>query len=440
VVFGNNTAVMTKQRMPSRPSSPAAEAQRRPLLVAVVVDPAVWFDREIVAGVAQFAREAGDWQLSIEEESPNRLPDLQTWRGNGIIASFSDRRVARAILATGLPAVAVGGSAYAEATKGIPCVCSDDTVIATMAAEHLLGRGLSSFGYYGTVDSDTTGWSQARGEAFAARIGAAGFRCDELTATRSSRHWSHVQKELSSWLEALPKPVGIMACDDIRARHVIEACRTVGCRVPHDVAVIGVDNDELICDLAVPPLSSIAQATRSIGYEAARLLYQLVRGAAGSPAVARPHGPAGPIPIPPVGVVPRGSTDTLAVADPVIAQVIQRIRDQDPRKIDVTDIVSASGLPRWKLERRFKQCVGHSIHDDIVRTRLSAALVLVRTTALPLKAIAPRAGFRSLPYMVTMFKRHFGVTPAKLRKHEQTAVPRLHPSLRRPPQGISIPG
>ena len=91
---------------------------------------------------------------------------------------------------------------------------------------------------------------------------------------------------------------------------------------------------------------------------------------------------------------------------------------------DLADIVAASGLPRWKLERRFRECVGHSIHEDIVRTRLSAALVLVRTTALPLKAIAPRAGFRSLPYMVTMFKRHFGVTPAKLRKHEQAAVVR----------------
>jgi LacI family transcriptional regulator len=415
---------MSKQRSRSRASSPSGEAQRAPLLVAVVVDPAVWFDREIVAGAAQFAREAGDWQLYVEEESPNRLPDLRSWRGDGIIASFSDRRVARAILATGLPAVAVGGSAYLEAIQGIPCVRSDDRAIATMAAEHLLDRGLKSFGYYGTIASDTTGWSRARGEAFAARIEEAGFRCDPLTASRASRHWSRVQAELCSWLEALPKPAGIMACDDIRARHVMEACRTVGCRVPHDVAVIGVDNDELICDLAVPPLSSIAQAPRSIGYEAARLVDGLIRGAAGSAAVERPRGTAGVITIPPVGVLPRGSTDTLAVADPVIAQVIRSIRDQDLCTMSVADIVAASGLPRWKLERRFRECVGHSIHEDIVRTRLSAALVLVRTTALPLKAIAPRAGFRSLPYMVTMFKRHFGVTPAKLRKHEQAAVVR----------------
>jgi LacI family transcriptional regulator len=186
--------------------------------------------------------------------------------------------------------------------------------------------------------------------------------------------------------------------------------------------VIGVDNDELICELAVPPLSSIAQATRRIGYEAARLVDRLIRGADGPSVVSGPHDAAGRIAIPPVGVVPRGSTDTLAVADPVIANVVRLIRDQDLRVMQVAEIVAASGLPRWKLESRFKRCVGHSIHEDIMRTRLSAALMLLRTTDLPLKAIAPRAGFHSVPYMITMFKRRFGVTPAGLRDREQGIV------------------
>ena len=254
---------MTRNRISPRASSAARDAKGR-LLVAVVVDSEFWFDREIVAGAAQFAREAGDWQLYVEAESPNRLPDLTSWRGHGIIASFSDRRVARIVASSGLPAVAVGGSSSGEAVEGIPCVSCDDGLIASMAAEHLLERSLKTFGYYGTVADDTTRWSQARGEAFAARVAAAGCHCDALTASRASRLWSHVQAELCAWLESLPKPVGIMACDDIRARHVLEACRTLGCRVPHDVAVIGVDNDELICELAVPPLSSIAQATRRI--------------------------------------------------------------------------------------------------------------------------------------------------------------------------------
>ena len=146
----------------------------------------------------------------------------------------------------------------------------------------------------------------------------------------------------------------------------------------------------------------------------------MIRGAAGAADVAKCHAAGGVIAIPPVGVMARASTDTLAVADPVIARVIRLIRDQSD--VRVADIVAASGLPRWKLESLFKRCVGHSIHDDIVRTRLSAAMALVRTTALPLKVIAPRAGFHSLTYMITMFKRHFGITPAKLRKHEQANV------------------
>lgn len=420
----HEASVMPTKRPRSRPSQSAREAPGRRLLVAVVVDPAIWFDREIVAGAAQFAREAGDWQLYIEEESANRLPDLRSWRGDGIIASFTDRRVARAIVASGLPAVAVGASSYGEAVEGMPCVCSDDTIIATLAAEHLLERGLRAFGYYGTVAADTTHWSEARGKAFAAHAAEAGCHCDVLRASRSSRHWSHVQAELCSWIAGLPKPVGIMACDDIRARHVLEACRTLGCRVPHDVAVVGVDNDELVCDLAMPSLTSIAQATRSIGHEAARILDRMIRGAAGTAAASPSRVATGRIDIPPVGVVPRGSTDTLAVADPVIANVVRLIRDQDLRGMQVAEIVAASGLPRWKLESRFKRCVGHSIHEDIMRTRLSAALLLLRTTDLPLKAIAPRAGFHSVPYLITMFKRRFGVTPAGLRDREQSAVVR----------------
>ena len=414
---------MTPNRISPRASSAARDAKGR-LLVAVVVDSEFWFDREIVAGAAQFAREAGDWQLYVEAESPNRLPDLTSWRGHGIIASFSDRRVARIVSSSGLPAVAVGGSSSGGAVEGIPCVSCDDGLIASMAAEHLLERGLRTFGYYGTVADDTIRWSQARGGAFAARVAAAGCHCDALTASRASRLWSHVQAELCGWLESLPKPVGIMACDDIRARHVLEACRTLGCRVPHDGAVIGVDNDELICELAVPPLSSIAQATRRIGYEAARLLDRSMRGATAKAARASADAAAARLVIPPVAVVPRASTDTLAVADPVIAKVIRLIRDSEQRDVRVADLVAASGLARGQLERCFKRFVGHSIHEDIMRTRLSAALMLLRTTALPLKAIAPRAGFHSVPYMITTFKRRLGVTPAGLRDREQSAVVR----------------
>jgi LacI family transcriptional regulator len=310
------------------PSSTGLQPSRdRGPLVAIVVDPSLPYDREIAKGVAEYAREVGDWQLYMEEEQGLRLPDLETWPGQGIIASFDDEAVARQVSAARLPVVAVGGGRGEDESGGIPYVATDNARIATLAAEHLLERAIPQFGYYGLPPTPVTGWSAARGEAFAARVAAAGRACHTLIARHDSTRWSLLQAELTAWLAALPTPVGIMACDDLRARHVLEACRTLRLRVPHDVAVIGVDDDELICELSDPPLSSVAQAARQIGHTAARLLHTLMRRAAGQPA----DGEKSAVPqltvLPPLGVVSRRSTDTLAKTDPEDAILSERERD-----------------------------------------------------------------------------------------------------------------
>jgi LacI family transcriptional regulator len=238
-----------------------------------------------------------------------------------------------------------------------------------------------------------------------------------LVPRHESTRWERLQAELAAWLASLPKPVGIMACDDVRARHVLEACRSLGLRVPHDVAVIGVDDDEFVCELSDPPLSSVAQAARKIGHEAARLLDLLMR-----PERTQEHGgravPARFV-VPPIGVVARRSTDTLAVEDPAVARVIRTIRERAFGPLAIADLVAESGLSRWQVEERFRQLVGRSIRDDILEVRLAEARRLVTTTDLPLKTIAPRAGFRSIAYMTTVFRRHFGTTPAALRAAAQ---------------------
>lgn len=384
-------------------------------LVAIVMDTSVSFDREIVAGAAQYAREAGDWQLYIEEERGHRLPNFDEWQGHGILASFDDPEVVEAVIASGLPAVAVGGMGCHDPASGVPRVATDHGRIATLAADHFLERGLQAFGYYGATPTPTLGWSQARGDAFAARVTHAGFCCQRFTAPHGPEDWSHLQQTLGEWLVGLPRPVGVMACDDSRGRHVLEACRTQGLRVPHDVAVIGVDDDELICELAVPPLTSIRQAARRIGYEAARLLDARIRPAGGSTTASA----AACILVPPIGIVPRASTDTLAVRDPAIASVVQTIRARACQGLSVEELVTLSGLARWKLEKQFKDMVGRSVHDDILRVRLAEAQRLLRSTDLPLKVIAPRTGFHSVPYMITVFRRRFGVTPARFRRLER---------------------
>lgn len=404
-------------RTPRKPRAPKHAPSSLGPLVAVVIDPALPYDREIAKGVAQYAREVGDWRLYVEEEQDRRVPDFDTWPGLGIIASFDTDRVARQVVATGLPVVAVGGGGGAfDGTSGIPYVDTDNEQISILAAEHLLERAIPHFGFYGLAPSRVAVWSEARREAFGRRLHAADKPLHILVPRHDSTRWSLLQDELKAWLAALPKPAGIMACDDVRARHVLEACRSLGLRVPHDVAVIGVDDDEFVCELSDLPLSSVAQAARRVGHEAALLLDRLMRPthfATGKKAV-------GPMPtrtvVPPVGVVARRSTDTLAVADPVIAAAIRTIRERAVKGLDIGELVAASKLSRWQLEDRFRRVVGRSIHEDMLHVRLNEARRLVTTTDLPLKQIAPRAGFRSVAYMTTLFRRHFNATPAALRK------------------------
>ena len=384
-------------------------------LVAIVVDPSLPYDREIAKGVGQYAREVGDWRLYIEEETGRRLPDLDEWEGQGVIASFDDDDVARKVSAAGLPVVAVGGGGGLDRGSETPYVETDNDAIAVLAAEHLLERALPHYGFYGLPPSRLTVWSDARCVGFGRRLAEAGKSAHTLIARHDSAHWSLLQRELTTWLRELPKPVGIMACDDLRARHVLEACRSLGLRVPHDVALIGVDDDEFICELSDPSLSSVAQAARQIGHEAARLLDQLMRPAR---AVKRGDGQVR-IPlrtvVPPIGVVARRSTDTLAAADPIVAAAIRSIRERATQGLGIDDVVRASSLSRWQLEDRFRRVVGRSIHDDILHVRLTEARRLVTTTDLPLKAVAPRTGLSSVAYMTTLFRRHFGMTPAALR-------------------------
>jgi len=390
-------------------------------LVAIIVDTATSFEREILRGAAQYALEAGEWRLYVEEEPGERLPDLRTLGGSGIIASFDDPRVAAAVSQSGLPTVAVGGGGgYHDPATGIPYVGTDEERVAALAVEHLRELGLGSFGFYGTLPAPTTAWSESRGRFFAAMLAAAGLPCQLFTARHGTRAWSQAQAELQAWLAGLPKPVGIMACDDARGRHVIESCRVLGLRVPQDVAVIGVDDNEIICEFTTPTLTSIAQATRLIGYEAARLLDRLMRDGTGDAATVPER-----LMIPPLGVVPRGSTQTRLVNDPLIGRVLERIQQQGCRGLTVARLGKEIGLSRWTLERRFKAALGHSLHNHIAQTRLAEAQRLIRSTNLPLKTVATRAGFSSLSYMTTHFRRALGLTPGRFRQLEQPPAVRL---------------
>jgi len=396
------------QRSGDDPNSP----QRRPL-VAVILDASRPYDRLIIGGVAQFAREQTNWCLYVEEDPLQKLPDLASWHGDGIIANFDDRRVAAAIRGLGIPLVGVGGGyGWYDPASDIPYIYTDNAGIARQAADHLLACGFEQFAYYGCPRTRTTGWAEERGEAFARVCQQAGKPCEVFVGQhKTPRRWEPLQQELADWLGSLRKPVGLMACHDARARYVLEACRQAGLKVPDDVAVIGVDNDEMICELTDPPLSSVDQAARRVGYEAARLLHdRLVGGGSRSPAK---------IVVPPVGVVTRASTDTMATSDEAVVATLRSLRADPRQKPDIEALAERACVSRSTLEKRFRGVVGRSIHQEHVRLKLTLVRRLIADSSLPLKTVANRCGFSSVQYMTTFLQRHLGSTPARLRQAER---------------------
>ncbi|MBZ5665487.1 MAG: DNA-binding transcriptional regulator [Acidobacteriia bacterium] len=350
------------------------------------------------------------WNVYIEENTlkDQRLPDLRSWKGDGIIADFDHPKVAAAVVQSKLPAVGFG-SGYGWYVPGsqIPYFFANNDAIAALAADHLLSRGLRQFAYCGFPQNPINGWSEERERTFMASVARRGFSCSIYHGRhQTSQRWASVQLSLGKWLQSLPKPVGLMAANDNRGRQVLEACRACGLRVPEDVAVIGVDNDELLCKLSSPLLSSVEQGAKRLGYEAAALLDKIMPGKKAS--ITR-------FIIDPVEVVTRGSTEILAIDEPKVAEAVAYISGHFSNRIKVQDVLDAVAVSRSGLENRFKKTLGYSVRTAIRRFQLEQTRRLVSETNLPLKQIASDAGFRSVQHMTTLFGKAFKQSPAKYR-------------------------
>jgi len=222
------------------------------------------------------------------------------------------------------------------------------------------------------------------------------------------RPWPKVYGELLSWLKELEKPVGIMACYDVRALHVLEICQELGLVVPEEVGVIGVDNDEVLCELSNPPLSSVEQGSRGMGYQAAALLDRMMEGEKVPPLKSL---------VQPEGVVTRRSSDTWAIEDGEVVEAMRYIREHACEGIGVPDVLEAIQISRSTLDARFKAVIGRTIHAEIQRLQIERAKQLVATTDLPLKEVAQEAGFKYVQHFTTLFHQHTGQTPTQYRKH-----------------------
>jgi LacI family transcriptional regulator len=308
-----------------------------------------------------------------------------------------------------LPVVGIGGlDPDSPLKQNISTVSTDNRKIALLAADYLMRLGLRNFGYCGIPARTVDNWNRERRTAFAARLRESGHDCSAYTGRYSSAHsWEQLQESLFAWLADLPKPVGVMAANDTRARHVLVACQRYGLRVPDDVAVIGVDNDEAICALATPPLTSIVQGTEEIGYRSAKLLDQLMR---------RRKRRATHLLVDPVAVVERASTDLVATEDQVVAAALTFIRQRACEGIGVPEVAREAGVSRSSLDNHFKRVVGRTVNDEIQRVRLNAVRNLLITTDLSLEQIAQRVGVCHAQYLTALFRRECGQTPGEYRR------------------------
>ncbi len=212
---------------------------------------------------------------------------------------------------------------------------------------------------------------------------------------------------LAGWLRSLPRPVGLMACNDDRGRQVLQACAAAGLRVPEEVAVVGVDDDALLCELSDPPLSSVALDLEGAGYRAAELLEGLMAGRVRGRRV---------VTVDPVRVVSRRSSDVLVMDDSVVARALRFIRDHANRPMGIDAVVERAGVSRRTLERRFAAAVGRSLFEEMDARRMDRARRLLMETDLPVTRVAETAGFSRLKPMLRAFRRAEGTTPAGYRQ------------------------
>jgi LacI family transcriptional regulator len=380
------------------------------LEVALIIDPGRPYDRRIIRGVAAYVqRRRRDWSLYVEEDPLARLPDLNAWAGDGILANFDDRRIAEAVTSRGVPVVGVGGGyGYYEENPNIPYVRTDNRAIARLAARHLIDLGFRRFAYCSEPPTRSNGWTKERADAFCECVAEVGFDCEVYAGRYSpAKQWRRSQAALQKWLSRLERPIGMMACNDARARHVLQACRVVGLRVPDDIAIVGVDNDDIMCELTQPPLTSIEQGAMRVGFEAAALLDDMM---AGKPPRQQRTAVA------PEGLVARQSTDVMAVADEEVAGAIRFIRQHACDPIQVRDVLQMAGMSRSTLEGRFRETIGRSIHAEIRRVQIDTARRLLITTSMPIKEVVQRVGVSSVQYFTAMIRHATGQTPGEIRK------------------------
>lgn len=366
--------------------------------------------RELLSGIAAYARIKGNWDSRIPDfyiRPGNRnwkqeLELYKKWGVQGIITR--EEKQVDVIIQSGIPLIVVSDSYL---IKDQPCVISDYDATGQMAAQYFLDQGFTKFAFCGFNKEH---WSLERMKGFQRHLAKSGFSVNifEGRGSKSYHFWQKEIDHMAFWIRSLPTPVGMMVCCDLRGQHVAEACRMADRLVPEQVAILGVDNDLPLCDITNPKLSSIAMNTSPAGYEAAELLEKLMNGQE------KPSGQQ--IIVKPMYVVTRQSSDILCVENPDLARALHFIKQNSHRQISVNDVVAAACISRRSLEEKFNKFLHRSVLSEIRRIRADRFARMLLETNLSIPQIAAELNFPSIENVGRYFERETGMRPSAYRK------------------------
>lgn len=371
--------------------------------------------RNKLHGILRYVRLHTPWNLHLIEHrmGEQKLGDLRAWGATGVIVARMPDSVG-GIARAGIPTIVMDSpSLYTNRLPRASFVTSDSEAVGRAGAEFFLKQGFRHFAY--AADTEGWDWSVQRGRAFCVRLRQAGHPC---AVYHGLSDWARDQERMRRWLLALPKPAAVLAARDGRARQVLETCQLAGLSVPADIAILGVDNDELLCENTAPTLSSIQPDFEAAGYQAAHLLEQFMRRNVRKPQTLF-YGIR--------QIVSRESTRPAWATDHRLLRGLEFIRLNAGQTIGVTDIARHMNVSRRMAELLFRRHLSHSIQAEVQQTRLGRLKKLLIETALPIGLISSQCGYQTEMHAKRVFKKQFGLTMSQFRKRAEPGL-RCHPS------------
>jgi LacI family transcriptional regulator len=370
-----------------------------------MIEPLGEYVQGLLRGVVNYSINHKNW---IFYRGPGKhegiLPQIELSDADGIIARIPNTPKAKQKLPSNIPVIAVG---YRKEIRKLPQILGCSQEIGEMAADYFIQKGFKNFAFCGF---DEMHWSRERAEKFQETIEQKGFQVSIYKNLKKSKRklWYLEQQDLAKWLNTLKKPTALLACNDDRGQHILSACKLARLSVPDDIAILGVDNDNFVCGLSSPPLSSIALGAEKAGYETAKILDDMM---------AKKTTESRSVIVHPTHVVTRQSTDILAIEDERLADAMKFIHKNSESAISVDDVSKAAFTPRRTLERLFNNQLNRTINEEIRHTRVNNIIKMLLETDLSINQIGLALGYRDLTHIARYFKEETGITPLAYRNN-----------------------